>query len=141
MPTVEMFLPPAAVTLEKPMGGAERIEEYWDWVAVALFLLITVDLLTSLYAAEVVGLEHETNPLMVWLLDQSLALVVAVHIAVLLVAVGLFALLFGLIERSQHRSRRILEVLTEVYLGLLVATGLFVFANNLSVIVLGRNLL
>ena len=123
------------------MGGANRIEEYWDWVAVALFLLISVDLLTSLYAAEVVGLEHETNPVMVWLLEQSLALVVAVHIAVSILAVGGFALLFALIERSRPRSRRILELLTEVYLGLLVAIGLVVFANNLSVIVLGRNLL
>ncbi len=123
------------------MGGADRIDEYWDWVAVALFLLITVDLLTSLYAAEVVGLEHETNPLMVWLLDQSLVLIIAVHIGVLIVAVGGFALLFGLIERSQRRSRRVLELLTEVYLGLLVALGLVVFANNLAVIVLGQNLL
>lgn len=123
------------------MGGADRIDEYWDWVAVALFLLITVDLLTSLYAAEVVGLEHETNPLMVWLLDQSLVLIVAVHIGVLILAVGGFALLFGLIERSQRRSRRVLELLTEVYLGLLVALGLVVFANNLAVIVLGQNLL
>jgi hypothetical protein len=123
------------------MGGPDRIEEYWDWVAVALFLLITVDLLTSLYAAAVVGLEHEVNPVMVWLLDQSLALVVSVHIGVLLLAVGGFALLFRLIEHSQRRSRRFLELLTEVYLGLLVAIGLFVFANNLSVIVLGRNLL
>lgn len=123
------------------MGGADRIEEYWDWVAVALFLLLTVDLLTSLYAAAVVGLEHETNPLMAWLLGQSLALIVSVHIGVAILAVGGFALLFRVIERSPPRSRRVLEVMTEAYLGLLVATGLFVFANNLSVIVLGRNLL
>jgi uncharacterized membrane protein len=123
------------------MGETDRIDEYWDWVAVALFLLITVDLLTSLYAAEVVGLEHETNPVMVWLLDQPVVLIVAVHIAVATIAVSGFALLFGLIERSQPRSRRVLEFLTEVYLGLLVAVGLLVFANNLSVIVLGRNLL
>jgi hypothetical protein len=123
------------------MGGGDRIDEYWDWVAVALFLLITVDLLTSLYAAEVVGLEHETHPVMVWLLDQSLVMIVAVHIGVVILAVAGVAMLFGLIERSEHRSRRTLELLTEVYLGLLVAIGLFVFANNLSVIVLGRNLL
>jgi hypothetical protein len=123
------------------MGGPDRIEEYWDWVAVALFLLITVDLLTSLYAVEAVGIRHEQNPLMAWLLGQSLVVIVAVHVAVTILAVAGFALLFGVVERSRSRSRRILEFMTELYLGLLVAVGLFVFANNLSVIVLGRNLL
>jgi len=41
-----------------------RLNGWWSWVSVALFLLVTLDLLTSLYAAEAVGVEHESNILM-----------------------------------------------------------------------------
>lgn len=118
-----------------------RMQEYWDWVAVALFLLLTVDLLTSLFAAEVVGLEHEQNPLMVWLLSQPMPVLIGVHIAAAVLASAGFWLLFRLVEHSEGLPGRVLQFLTEVYLGLLVAAGLVVFANNLSVIILGSNLL
>jgi hypothetical protein len=119
----------------------QRIQEYWDWVAVALFLLITVDLLTSIYAAGVVGTEYEHNPLMAWLLGQPLSLLLAAHIVVAILATLGFRAIFGLIRQSEGLERTVLQWTTEVYLGLLVAVGLFVFANNLAVIVLGDSLL
>jgi hypothetical protein len=120
---------------------ASRLEEYWDWVAVALFLLITVDLLTSLYAKAVVGLAAESNPLMVWLFSRPIWLVVAVHIAAGILAVVFFYALFETIREAPPRVQPLMLRMTELYLGLLVAVGLFLFANNLAVIVLGASLL
>ena len=118
-----------------------RFEEYWDWVAVALFLLLTIDLLTSMYAASAVGLEHEANPLMAWLLAQSLGLIIAVHAVVLVVAAAFFYALFEVVRELPVAYRRPSSIAVEAFLGLLVAVGLFVFANNLTLIVLGESLL
>lgn len=117
------------------------IEGYWSWVAVALFLLITVDLLTSMYAAAVVDVDNEFNPVMQWLLAQHPAVIAFVNVAVVALA-GLF--FYGLRELLRYApapQRRVLAVVVELWLGLLVAAGLFVFANNLAVIVLGESLL
>lgn len=119
---------------------AARLEEYWDWVAVALFLLLSVDLLTSLSAAAVVGLENETNPLMAWLLGRHLAVVVAVHLGVAVAVAGLFAVLFEYARSVPPRLERPVRVGLESFLGVLVAVGLFAFANNMAVIVFGRGL-
>ena len=118
-----------------------RLEEYWDWVAVSLFLLLTVDLLTSLFAARAVGVEHEANPLMAWLLVQPTSLIVGVHLLALLLAVLFFYGLFELLRETEPRVRRPMLWLVEVYIGVLVTVGLFVFANNLAVIVHGQSLL
>ena len=118
-----------------------RLDEYWDWAAVALFLLLTVDLLTSLWAADVVGIEHEANPVMAWLLTQSLELIVLVHAGVLVLAVVFFYALFETARDLPAGYRRPVALSIEVFLGLLVAAGLFVFANNLSLLVLGSSLL
>jgi hypothetical protein len=117
-----------------------RLEEYWDWVAVALFLLVTLDLLTSLYAAHAVGLEHESNPLMAWLLGQSLPVIVAIHLGAVVLAAVFFHGLIELLRQTSPTYRRPMMRGLEVYLGLLVAAGLFLFANNLSVIVFQRSL-
>lgn len=123
-----------------PAGRPPRHEEYWDWVAVALFLLLSVDLLTSLSAAATVGLEHEQNPLMAWLLVQHLAVVVAVHLWIAVVVVGLFAVIFAMARDVPRRLGRPVQMGIEIFLGLLVAAGLFAFANNMVVIVFGRGL-
>jgi hypothetical protein len=127
--------PPDQETVEN------RIEEYWGWIAVALFLLVTLDLLTSLYAAQVVGLEHESNPLMAWLLGQSLVAVITVHVAAVVLAAVFFYAIVELIRRTTPTLQWMMMRSLEVYLGLLIAVGLFVVANNLSVIVLRRSLL
>ena len=82
-----------------------RSDEYWDWAAVALFLLLTVDLLTSMYAADVAGIEHEANPLMAWLLGQSLLLIVAVHVVAIVLAAAFFYALFEVVRELPETYR------------------------------------
>lgn len=117
-----------------------RVEEYWGWIAVALFLLLSLDLLTTYYAAATVGTGAEANPVMAWLLARSLATVVAVHLLVVALAVAFFAVLMRLYRRTPSPLRRGFGLLIELWLGVLVAVGLAVFANNLAVVVLGRSL-
>jgi hypothetical protein len=115
--------------------------EYWSWAAVSLYLLLTVDLLTSLYASAVIGLGAEANPLMAWLLMQPLWQVVAAHLlATVLAALGFYQLQLSL-QRASAPNHRYLSILMQLWLGGLVSLGLAVFANNLSVIVHGRGLL
>ena len=117
-----------------------RYEEYWDWVAVALFLLLTIDLLTSMYAAGVVGLEHESNPIMAWVLAQSLSVVVGVHLLAVVLVTSFFYALFELVRELPRSRRAPVAFGLELFLGLLIAAGLAVFANNLSVIILGESM-
>jgi hypothetical protein len=118
-----------------------RIEEYWDWIAVALFLLLAVDLLTTLAAARVVGPGAERNPLMRWLLGRDVVVVIAAHLVAVTLVTGCFRLLIGRLRRTPPPTDRYFALLIEVWLGVLVAVGLAVFANNLAVIVLGGSLL
>ncbi len=118
-----------------------RIEEYWDWIAVALFLLLAVDLLTTLGAARTVGAGAESNPLMRWLLGRTVLVVIGAHLAVVVIVTGFFRLLVGRLRRTPSPTEYYFALLIEGWLGVLVAVGLGVFANNLSVIVLGRSLL
>ncbi|MFB6195873.1 MAG: hypothetical protein ABEI80_06855 [Haloplanus sp.] len=118
-----------------------RIEEYWDWVAVALFLLLSVDLLTTLAAARVVGVAAESNPVMRWLLHRTVLTMIVAHLFVTVTVTGFFRLLVGRLRRTQPPVDRYFALLIEAWLGILVAVGLLTFANNLAVIVLGDSLL
>ena len=120
--------------------GARTLEEYWDWFAVALFVLITVDMITTVYAAGYVGPAAEANPLMRWALEQGMVTVTLVNLAATVVAVGGFALLMQLLQATEPPWDRYVAVSVEAWLGLLIASGLVVFANNLTVIVYGRSL-
>jgi hypothetical protein len=117
-----------------------RFEEYWDWFAVALFVLITVDMITTMYAATYVGPAAEANPLMRWALGQGLLTVAVVNIAATVLAVGGFYLLLQLLQSATPPYDRYVSLGVEAWLGLLIAAGLFVFANNLFVIFHGRSL-
>lgn len=121
--------------------GTAPIEEYWEWFAVALFVLITVDMITTVYAAGYVGPAAEANPLMRWALGQGLLAVTVVNLAAAVIAVGGFALLIRFLEAAESPLDTYLAVGVEVWLGLLIAGGLFVFANNLSLIVHGQTIL
>jgi len=119
----------------------QRLAEYWQWIAVALFLLLALDLLTSLYALEVVGIQYESNPLMTWLFTRSIGVVIGVHIAV-----GVLAALFfyGIIESIRNTTPQLQWIMMralEVFIGVLVAAGLFIVANNLAVLFGGASLL
>lgn len=126
------------------MGGSvatRRIHEYWSWIAVALFLLITVDMLTTIFAAAVLGTAAEANPLMRWTLQQGMVVLVAVNLATAVLAVGFFYALLEMLRRTPPAYERAFALLIELWLGLLLFAGLAVFANNLSAIVLGNSLL
>lgn len=117
-----------------------RIAEYWDWVAVVLFLLTTVDMVTTIFAAMVVGPAAESNPLTRWVLRQGPATFAATNLLAVVLAVVLFYGLVEMIRTSPAPFDRYLALLVELWLGLLVAVGLVVFANNLVVIFFHRSL-
>ena len=118
----------------------ERISEYWDWVAVALFLLTTVDMVTTIYATAVVGPSGESNPLVRWVLRQGPVAFAVTNLLATVLAVIFFYALVEMIRESSPPFDRYLALAVELWLGLLVAAGLFVFANNLFVIVYGWSL-
>lgn len=118
-----------------------RIEEYWDWITVALFLLITVDLLTTLYAVNTVGVSAETNPLTRWLVTQGPYVLVGVNLAAAVLVGVLFYGLMELVRVTPERLQGPFMLAIELWLGALLAAGLVVFANNLAVIVIGQSLL
>jgi hypothetical protein len=119
----------------------ERLDEYWDWFAVALFVLITVDMITTMYAATHAGPAAEANPLMRWALGQGLVVLTLVNLAATVIAVGGFYWLMRLLRTTGPPYDRYVGLGVEAWLGLLIAAGLFVFANNLFVIFHGRSLL
>lgn len=121
--------------------GASETEEYWDWFAVALFLLITVDMITTMYAAWYIGPAAEANPLMRWAIHEGLVTVTLVNLTATIIAVLGFYILLELLESATEPYDRYLAAGVELWLGGLVAVGLFVFANNLFVIFHGHSLL
>jgi hypothetical protein len=127
------------------MGGPyvdeARLDEYWDWVAVVLFLLITLDMLTTLVAAAVIGPEAEVNPLMRWALLQGVETLVMLNLVAVVLVVAFFYVLLTLLERTPEPHQRWFALLVEVYIGLLLFAGIAVIANNLTAVILGYSLL
>jgi|GEM_PF-320345 len=127
------------MSARNPLPGTLDRETYWEWVAAALFLLLPVDLVTTLSAAAVVGAGAEANPWMAWLLGQPFLTIVAVHIAAALAAVAGFLVYEALSRWSPHGAVMIRAA--RAYLFVLVCAGFAVFCNNLSVIVFRRSLI
>lgn len=118
-----------------------RIREYWGWIAVALFLLITVDFLTTTVAVSLYGVGAEGNPFMRWLIGHGTVPLVAAHLVAIVLAVIFFFGIIEMIRQTPEPQRKSLAVVFETWVGLLVSFGLFLFANNLSAIVLRASLL
>lgn len=125
--------------MEVPVARQNRVDEYWSWIAVALFLLLTVDLLTTMMAAGVSGVHAEVNPIVRWALLRGTPYLVAVNLVALFLLVVLFYGLLRLIRETPEPYDDVVAVSFEVWVGLLVASGLLVFANNLLVIVYHRD--
>jgi hypothetical protein len=127
------------------LAGGDRTHpdesEYWSWVAGALYILLTADLLTTLYAADIHGVAAEANPYMRWALGEGLSVVVILNVSALVVLAGLFAGYFRLLRTAEGTEAWVLARSFEVWIGGVIAVGLFVFANNLAVIVYGRSLI
>lgn len=126
--------------MEVPVPRRRRLEEYWSWVAVALFLLLTVDLLTTIFASAEIGASGEANPVVRWALESGPAYLIGVNLLALVILGLLF---YGLIRLSREAPEPYDDMVAlsfEIWIGLLVAVGLLVFANNLLVIVYHRDL-
>jgi hypothetical protein len=119
----------------------ERIEEYWLWFGLVLFLLLVGDLLTTVGAAAKYGVGPEANPLMAWLLTRGPTATLVVSLFVMGVSLAAFAGVVRAVRNATPPYDRYLEVVVATWLGTLVLVGLVVLANNLAVIVLGRSLL
>lgn len=123
--------------VDRVLAAVQRevtLNEYWEWVLAALLVLIPVDLFTTLYAARVVGVENESNPVMLWLLHQPVTVIIAVHVAVIVVVVGLFDVYRRVSIRSERHGDMMLMA-AKTYLALLIWAGMIVFINNVSIIV------
>lgn len=98
-------------------------------------------MITTAYAAHLVGTHAEANPLIRWTLDTG---VLAFTLANLL-AVVLVTLLFDRVIRAVRTTPtpydRYATLGIEVWLGGIIALGLFVFANNIAVIIHAQSLI
>jgi hypothetical protein len=124
-----------------PPNPTARIPEYWMWIALTLFVLFPVDLLTTLVAVGQFGLAAEANPFMRWLIAQGFLTLTVVHLLLVVVATVCCHGILEAIRTATDRSQRSLAVSFEITLGVLLSVGLLVISNNLSVIVLQQNLL
>lgn len=112
----------------------DRIAQWWRWFALALFLLLPLDLLTTLLAVDRYGTPVEANPVMRWVLEQGLVVTVLVHLVVVVVAVWLFHVAVDAVRRVPLSDRPKLARLIDGWLGLLLLFGSALVINNLSTI-------
>ncbi|PGF16298.1 hypothetical protein CP556_09330 [Natrinema sp. CBA1119] len=70
----------------------------------------------------------------------ALALPIMGIVGLLTASLGLFSVLFARARAVPRRLERPVQLGLEGFLGVLVALGLFAFANNVTVVVLGRGL-
>lgn len=125
---------------QSDVSCGRRVEGYWRWFAVALFLLIPGDLVTTMGAAARFGFAAEANPLVRWLLEQGPGTLIAVNLVALVAAVYGFKGVMSGVREAPVPYDRYFERAVQGWLGLLVVAGLFVVANNLAVIAAGRSL-
>lgn len=118
-----------------------RIREYWEWITVVLFLFTTVDMVTTVFAARVVGVGAEVNPIVRWTLANGLPALVGVNVAAVVLVVTFFWGVMAMLERTPAPADRYFAVVIELWLGLFLTVGLLIFANNLVVIFFGESLL
>lgn len=116
-------------------GLDRHVDRWWVLFAVALFLLVPLDLLTTLVAISKYGTGVEANPFMRLLLDHGLLAVTAVNLVVVLVGVSLFHVAMGSIQRAPISSHRALINVVNTWVAVLLIGGIVLVANNVLVIV------
>jgi hypothetical protein len=109
------------------------LREYLDGVAVAPFPRVTADLPTTMFWAATLGADAEASPL-VRRVPPSL---VVVNVFVVVLAAVFFCGLRGMLHRTVDRYRRPFSPVVETWLGLLVAVGWGVLANDFRAVVPG----
>lgn len=119
----------------------EKEHEYWDWFAISLFLLTTVDMLTTIGLMAKYGLKAEANPVMKWLLTLGIEFTLFANLLVVFVTCLLFMQLIETIKHFNSPYSKYYKRWIEVWLGLLISAGLFVLANNVHALVYGQSLI
>lgn len=125
----------------RPTEPALPASRYWAPFTVALVLLLVVDPLTTLWAVTQYGPGGEMNPLMRWLIQQGPIAFGLANLAALVVSLYCFSHVVEAIGASAEPYDRYLSFGVQFWLALLIAGGLFVCANNLSVVLRGYSLL
>jgi hypothetical protein len=124
-----------------PVDQEDRRSEYWSWAGAAMYVLLSAVPLTTMAAASNTGTYADLAPVVQWALDRGLVTFVG---AQLVAAALLLALFYGLIEsveRVEEPYDRAVALAFEVWVGLLIAAGLLLFANNLVYFFAGAGLL
>lgn len=111
------------------------VGQWWFLFGVALFLLVPLDLFTTLLAVEAHGIGVEANPIMRWLFGHGLLAVMVVNLAIVGLAASLFHAALGRLRHSHPPYRRALTHVVNVWLGALLVTGVALVTNNLLVLV------
>lgn len=111
------------------------VRQWWVLFAVALFLLVPLDLLTTLVAVAKYGITVEANPVMRWLLQRGLLVTTTVNLIVVGVAIIMFHLAVERIRCVPPPERRVLTVGVNVWLAILIVSGIALVLNNLLAIV------
>lgn len=117
---------------------ASRMNFYWHLAGVAIFLLVPVDMTTTMYAAFVYGTDAESNQIIAWALNEGPVVFAGIN----LVGGFLVALIFyGLLTHMKESTHpRVLGHAYEVWVTILIGIGLFVAVNNLTVVFLGQSI-
>lgn len=118
-----------------------RIRLWWVWFALALYLLITIDMITTMGSIAKYGIAVEGNPLMQRLFQQGLLAVVVVNLAVTAFAGGCFQAVVSLVRRMAPARARYFAYCVEAWLGILVLGGMLLALNNLGALLFGYSLL
>lgn len=117
-----------------PTEMDDRVESWWGWFTMALYLLIPVDLLTTIVAVAQHGPTVEANPVMRWLLRQGLLEATLVNLLVVVVVVVLFDAAIDAVQRSPSSYRDWLANGVTLWVGCVFGAGLLLTVNNLLVI-------
>lgn len=111
------------------------VDTWWLWFASALFLLLPLDLLTTIVAVSQHGTAVEANPITRLLLERGLVSLTVVNLFVAGLAVYLFYHAIERFRQSSAASRRLSIPVVTAWLAVLNVAGVVLVVNNLSAIV------
>lgn len=110
----------------------ERRRRWWVGFTVALFLLVPVDMVTTLLSVAEHGVAVEANPVVRYLLRQGLLELTVVNLLVVCVAIPAFHVAVETIENVTGDGGAALERGVEAWLGVLLVGGVLLVANNVA---------
>lgn len=122
------------------VGSATTVREddrwYPCWVgfAVALSLLLWVDLATTLAAAGQYGLEFEANPIMRGLLESGVLLTMTIHLLIFIAALVGFGTVVRIGQSLEGKSANRYRYCCYCWIGVLLIVGIGVAVNNLALV-------